>query len=104
MCEICGKETDFPHSGYAIPTADGFIVPNSYCQEWFGQQCCMACHLKHAKWSEDFMYLEYMMVDGRLELSFEELIVYESKVSHGRSNASSTKVMVLPLSSKTPSK
>ena len=64
--------------GFAVPSFNGNAVPNSYIGAWGGTEVCKKCFDLHKLWSDRFMYLEYMLKDGRLELTSDELANYGS--------------------------
>lgn len=91
-CQICDGEMDFMvDGGYGLPisTETGLIVPNCFVGDWGNTPCCWSCYALHQLWSRRFLYYEYVLLDGRLELSCDELLEY------GRTNAKTPKTMEL---------
>lgn len=89
-CDVCNADWDFlVDEGYGLPISaeTGLVVPNHALGEWAGTPCCCSCYALHQLWSKHVLYYEYMLLDGRLELSFDELIEY------GRANAKTSKTV-----------
>jgi hypothetical protein len=89
-CQICDEEMDFIGDvGYGLPvsTTTGLIVPSCFAGDYGSTPCCCSCYTLHQLWSTRFLYFEYMLLDGRLELSCDELLDY------GRADAKTSKTV-----------
>lgn len=75
-CGVCGNSLDQQTRGIPISIESGLVIPNSSQAKWMGMPCCNRCFILHEKWSLEFMYLGYLITDGRSELTTDELLVW----------------------------